>query len=70
MKKEAKEKVWLVAVVIDEQREIFGFSSQQNAQSFFDKVKEEVDEIYIAQEPILAPKNQINVLEKDQAPSA
>jgi hypothetical protein len=70
MKKEAKEKVWLVAVVIDEQREIFGFSSQQNAQSFFDKVKEEVDEIYIAQEPVLAPKNQINVLEKDQAPSA
>jgi hypothetical protein len=70
MKKEAKEKVWLVAVVIDEQREIFGFSSQQNAQSFFDKVKEEVDEIYIAQEPVLAPKNQINVLEKDQVPSA
>jgi hypothetical protein len=29
-----------------------------------------VDEIYIAQEPVLAPKNQINVLEKDQVPSA
>jgi hypothetical protein len=70
MKKEAKEKVWLVAVVIDEQREIFGFSSQENAESFFDKVKDEVDEIYIAQEPVLAPKKQINALETAQSPSA
>jgi len=53
MNKNAEEKVWLVIVVIGEHREIFGCPSKQSAQLFFNELKEEVDEIYLATEPVV-----------------
>ena len=53
MNKNAEEKVWLVVVVIGEDREMFGFLSKQSAQLFFNELKEEVDEIYLATKPVV-----------------
>lgn len=49
--------MYLVIVVVDEEREIFGFTAKRKAQKFFNEIKHEVEECYISLDKV-EPKKQ------------
>jgi len=51
--------LYLVVVVIGEERELFGFTAKRKAQKFFNEVKHEVDECYISTEKVQPKKQQV-----------